>query len=325
VAGASPGSREVVCLHGLGRTPADWDGVAPGLAWFGEVRTPTLPRVPGAALEIAAAAVPPGAIVVGHSIGGVLALRMQAREARPLTALVLTDAFFPPARNGRGTIASVRDYGRHRVAYVRGVRDRAGAPSVGTPRSGNLGALAGLVRLALRRREFDAAAAAVGAPVLVVHARDDHHVPIDFAAAAVARRPGWRLAVLPRGGHHAHVTEPTLWLDAVTPFLETSTSMSGELLEAGMDGYDGLVAEDLNTRLDDLDKGLAEFDASQTAPASVGKVFNALLGQARQDHPGDAVLEAVEPVAFTSEQSEFAEINVGALRTLIQQIRDAIA
>ena len=119
-------------------------------------------------------------------------MRMQARDPRPPAALVLTDAFFPPARNGRGTLESARDYAAHRLAYLRAMRSRAGAPSADVPRAGNLDALAGLVRLAVRRREFDSAGEAVGAPVLVVHARDDHHVPIDFAEAAVARHPGWR-------------------------------------------------------------------------------------------------------------------------------------
>jgi esterase len=190
---------------------------------IGELTAPDRPRDPAAALAAVEAATPPGAIVIGHSIGGVLALRMQARAPRPLAALVLSDSFFPPARHGRGTIESARDYAAHRVAYLRGVRGRAGAPSPASPRSGGLGALAGLVRLAVRRREFDAAAEAVGAPVLVVHARDDHHVPIAFAEAAVERHPGWRLAVLPSGGHHAHVTGPELWLAAVLPFLESRT------------------------------------------------------------------------------------------------------
>jgi hypothetical protein len=57
-------------------------------------------------------------------------------------------------------------------------------------------------------------------PVLVIHARDDHHVPLDFALAAVARHPDWAITVLDRGGHHAHVTESGLWLEAEVPFPE---------------------------------------------------------------------------------------------------------
>jgi hypothetical protein len=80
---------------------------------------------------------------------------------------------------------------------------------------------------------------------------------------------------------------------------------------------------DLKTRLSDLDRSLAEFDASQTAPASVGKVFNALLEEAKRQHAADPILAAIEPVRFTSVDTEFAEINVGALRGLIQQLIDA--
>jgi 3-oxoadipate enol-lactonase len=218
VAGPSRG-REVVCLHGLGRSPADWDGVRAGLERFGEVVAPGLPRAPERAIEVADEAVSPGAIVVGHSFGGVLALRLAQERPGRLGALVLTDCFFPPARNGRGTLATLRDYGSHRLAYVQGLRGRSGAPVEASPRSGGLAALTGLVRMGLRRGEFDAVADAVEAPVLVVHARDDHHVPIDFALAATARHPAWKIAVLDRGGHHAHVTEPALWLQAVVPFI----------------------------------------------------------------------------------------------------------
>jgi pimeloyl-ACP methyl ester carboxylesterase len=181
--------------------------------------TPSLPRAPDRALEVVDAAVPSGAIVVGHSIGGVLALRLARECPRPLTALILSDCFFPPARNGRGTVAALRDYGVHRVAYVRALRGRSGAPVETSSRSGGISALVGLVRMGLDRAEFDADGDAVVAPVLVVHARDDHHVPIDFALAAVARHPGWEISMLDRGGHHAHVTRPGPWLNAVTPWL----------------------------------------------------------------------------------------------------------
>lgn len=212
--------RRVVCLHGLGRSPSDWDGVRAGLERFGTVVTPSLPRSPRAALAIVDAEVAAGSIVIGHSIGGVLALRLARERPRPLAALVLTDCFFPPARNGRGTIASLRDYGAHRVAYLRARRSRSGAPLESSPRAGGLSALTGLIRLGANRSEFDAAADSVAAPVLVVHARDDHHVPLDFALAAVGRHPTWDIEVLDRGGHHAHVTQPELWLDAVTPWLD---------------------------------------------------------------------------------------------------------
>jgi pimeloyl-ACP methyl ester carboxylesterase len=219
--GGRPAAREVVCLHGLGRSPSDWGRVRAGLERFGRVVTPSLPRSPNRALGVVDAAVPPGAILIGHSIGGVLALRLARERPRPLAALILSDCFFPPARNGRSTVETLRDYGAHRVAYLRSLRGRSGAPVEATSRSGGLSALGGLARLGLHRTAFDADADTVTAPVLVVHTRDDHHVPIDFARAAVDRHPGWEIRTLDRGGHHAHVTEPGLWVDTVAPWLDS--------------------------------------------------------------------------------------------------------
>ena len=55
--------------------------------------------------------------------------------------------------------------------------------------------------------------------MLVVHARDDHFVPIDFALAAARRHPAWAVATLRAGGHNAHVERPAEWLDVVSPWL----------------------------------------------------------------------------------------------------------
>ena len=109
----------VVCLHGLGRAPSDWDGVRAGLEAFGSVRCPALPRRHADAMAAASAATEPGAIVVGHSMGALIALRLAADPRRSVRALVLTGCFFPPARNGRSTTASVADYAAHRVAFAR--------------------------------------------------------------------------------------------------------------------------------------------------------------------------------------------------------------
>lgn len=171
----------MVCLHGLGRSPADWDGV-----------------------------------VIGHSMGGVLALRMARERPRPLRAVVPTGCFFPPARNGRPLVETIADYAGHRVAFARR-RLRDGPAGDGAEGSGR--ALASLARLALGRGDPAAALATVTRSVLVVHARDDHHVPVDFALAAAARHPRWDVRVLETGGHHTHVDEPERWLAAVAPWL----------------------------------------------------------------------------------------------------------
>jgi pimeloyl-ACP methyl ester carboxylesterase len=94
------------------------------------------------------------------------------------------------------------------------MRRRRGIASVSPRASG----IARLLKTAAKRSEFDASARAVGAPVLVLHAADDHFVPLDFAEAA-ARRYGWTFETLPRGGHYPHRDSPDEWAAVVSPWL----------------------------------------------------------------------------------------------------------
>jgi pimeloyl-ACP methyl ester carboxylesterase len=177
------------------------------LARFGRVVTPDLPSAPARALELLDSTISPGAIVVAHSMGAVLAMRVAKTRPRPLRAAILTGCFFPPARNGRTRGAAVADYAAHRVAFVRASRGRR------TQRAsrGSVAPLASMLRLALRPAGLEEALARVTSSVLIIHARDDHHVPVDYAIAAQRRRQDWALEVLDHGGHHAHVTRPVAW------------------------------------------------------------------------------------------------------------------
>ena len=150
-------------------------------------------------------------------MGGVVA-QLVGRRRVPLRALVLTGCFFPPARNGRGLARSLGDYAAHRVAYVRGPRPPRGRRGRARVRTRARAARppgarpAGAVRRRARRH----------ADLLIVHARDDHHVPVDFAQAALAAHPGWSGAILAHGGHHVHVDFPENWLAAVSPWLDST-------------------------------------------------------------------------------------------------------
>jgi pimeloyl-ACP methyl ester carboxylesterase len=205
----------VICLHGLGRTPDDWDGVRSTLAGFGEVLAPQVPARPADALQHLDAAITPGSIVIGHSMGGVLAMRLAAARPRLLRAVVLTGCFFVPARNGRSTAATIADYGAHRVAFLRESRRERAAPAG----RGSLSPLVSLVRQALLSADHESALGRVTRSVLIVHADDDHHVPIDFAIAAARRHPAWDLRTLPDGGHHVHVSRPDHWSNTVGQWL----------------------------------------------------------------------------------------------------------
>lgn len=186
-----------------------------GLSPFGRVVSPQLPSGPAPALELLDSTISPGAIVVAHSMGAVLAMRMAKSRPRPLRAVILTGCFFPPARNGRTLGASVADYANHRVAFVRASRDqrarRGGRASVRP--------LASLLRLAVLPGGLEDALSRVTPSVLIIHARDDHHVPVDYAIAAQRRRQDWTLEILDHGGHHAHVTRPAAWSPLATRWL----------------------------------------------------------------------------------------------------------
>jgi pimeloyl-ACP methyl ester carboxylesterase len=204
----------IVCLHGLARGPSDWDRVRAGLEAHGAVATPALPRKPAAALAEARRIVVSGSVVIGHSMGGLLALRIAA-TAR-VGAVILTGCAFPVARNGRTRRETARDYAAHRISFLRALRDR---PPADGPRIRAPAGLPAVARALARPGRFDDLVGRISAPVLVVHARDDHHVPVDFALAAAGRHPGWEIRVLEAGGHHAHLRAPREWLAAVEPWL----------------------------------------------------------------------------------------------------------
>ncbi len=139
---------EIICLHGLGRTAADWEPTREALGAIGQVVCPQLPPHPTPALKLLDGLLHPGAIVIGHSMGAVLAMRLLSARPRQLQAVVLTGCFFAPARNGRSMIASIRDYGSHRAAFLRTSRRDRSQPAG----RGAIGPLASLLRQALSTR-----------------------------------------------------------------------------------------------------------------------------------------------------------------------------
>jgi pimeloyl-ACP methyl ester carboxylesterase len=206
----------ILCLHGIGRSSVDWADVTGELGQLGEVSTPSLPARSDRALDVAAQLTTPETVVIGHSGGGLLALRLAGDRGLALRGLVLTSSFFPPALNGRSVETAVGDYLRHRVAFVRDSRSRRTDPG---ERSAGAAGLASLASTAIRPRTFRRWADELSVPVLVVHARDDHYVPVDFAIAACSGRPGWTLNLLETGGHYPHRDTPSAWLESVGPWL----------------------------------------------------------------------------------------------------------
>ena len=103
-----PGTPTVAVLHGLAGTGEEWNGVidalpdevgviAPDLRAHGDSRGPTTPSITADAFtvdtETVLATLAPGPVVlVGQSMGGVIALRVAARRPDLVRHLVLVDA-----------------------------------------------------------------------------------------------------------------------------------------------------------------------------------------------------------------------------------------
>ena len=194
--------RTLVCLAGVGGAASEWDAAAPFLGRFGRVATATPPdgRI----------------VVVGHSEGGVQALRIAVAMPERVDAIVLTSSFFPPARNGRPLAVAALDFAGHRASYLREVVARGRRPRATRRGAGRLRAM---LPLALRPSRWHALAAAVSCPVLAVHGDADHLVPIAFARAGCARHPAWAYAELAGSGHHPHRDETERWAGIVCDWI----------------------------------------------------------------------------------------------------------
>ncbi len=230
------GGRRLVCVSGLGGETDEWMNVGPALAQHGDVIAVEMTlaaqnaiQCGGGPLQIAVQALdrllasePDRPVLLGHSMGALASILVAASRSDRLAGLVLTAPFVPAARDGRSTLVTAADYGRHRVLFLTGVRRRRrvrrGSPAVSRRlRVAGLGALA---RYGLRPGAFHAVADRVACPVLLVHGGDDHYVPPAFVLAAAARHPTWQLALLAGAGHFPHLDHPAAWLARVDPWLQ---------------------------------------------------------------------------------------------------------
>jgi pimeloyl-ACP methyl ester carboxylesterase len=155
-------------------------------------------------------------ILVGHSQGGVEALRIAAGQPDRVGAVILTSSFFPPARAGRSRAAAALDYVHHRVLYV---RERAAGRRASRPTWRGARQMAAVARLGIRPGAYHRLAGAVRCPVLVIHGDRDHVVPVAFARAAVAAHPDWTIRELRAAGHRPHRDQPQAWADVATRWL----------------------------------------------------------------------------------------------------------
>lgn len=253
VGGAGP---PLVLVHGLGGAASNWVELAPELARRRRVLIPELPGHGGSSPLPAAPSLDPyadrlalvaeregmlPAPIVGHSLGGVVALRIALRRPGEVSALVLAAAAGISSATRRAeyalTIVGVMRPGR-RIAPYRGLVARSpwlrhlvfghwsvsDAPAL-SPRAAE-GFLAGP---ALHTDTMSAGRAlvaddprrdlgGVGCPCLVLWGARDNQLPIGDAFE-YARRLRAPLRVIPDCGHLLIGERPDACLDAIETFL----------------------------------------------------------------------------------------------------------
>lgn len=263
-----PADATFILIHGLGGSHLNWLQVAPGLAGLGRVLAPDLPgfgRSPragrGSGLmderrivsRLIAELATGRTVLVGHSMGGVIAILQAAVEPSSTAGLILTSSALPWSRGSlphpavmgafamydtpfvgdRFARARMRRMDPERVVRF-GYRMVASDPSSipgeivrmnvelvrerqSDPDAPDafLDAARSMLRLGKRSEVSVRALGAIGCPVLLLHGRRDRFVPAAFAEAVLAGHPTWRGRIFPGIGHAPQMEAPGRWLAEV--------------------------------------------------------------------------------------------------------------
>src|SRR5438445_1716019 len=258
VGGSGP---PLLLVHGLGGAAANWTELAPLLARRHRLLVPDLPGHGGSSALPAVSGLEPyadrvalvaeregllPALVVGHSLGGMVVLRLALRRPDDVTAIVLAGAaglsignvfgrqllsLFTAVRPGR--IAA-----KHRGWIARSPRLRKlvfGFVSVADPASLSNDAVEGFLAAQLLHTDVDGAwqalrvddprreLEAIHCPVLVLWGAEDVQLPLDDAFE-YARRLHARLRVIPGCGHLLMGERPDACERAIEDFYATAAS-----------------------------------------------------------------------------------------------------
>lgn len=247
-AGAGP---SVVFLHGYGESLVSWrgvfdavarhaDAIAIDLRGFGlSAKPPGGYATDSLASDVLRALDALGvgeAVLVGHSLGGAVALAVATAAPERVRALILVDPAVVSAPwaqwPGRADSAIVTAL-RGAVARYEALRTRFAAPHDPAWLREDDTALAYTAAddpryraaLAAVLREFDFAyltperAAALRLPILLIWGRYDQVLPLELGERLLSELPSARLQVFERSWHRPHVERPDAVADSVLAFL----------------------------------------------------------------------------------------------------------
>lgn len=276
--------RTFVCIHGLGGAALDWQLVAPELSRRGRVLSVDLPGFgdsppPGGALTIARlrqtldqllrTEVGRPAVLVGNSLGGMLAVLQAAARPVSVEGLVLVSPVLPtsvrllphPLTTAQFLIYALPSVGEW---YVRTRRQRLGprrlvdlnlrfvaADPAAVPaalvaeraeqiarlaaRPGSERTVVGVARSMLALLAvpggYERTIRAVAAPALVLHGAEDRLVPVRAALAVGALRSDWAVRVLDGVGHVPQLEAASTVVEEVTRWLPALRSPAADIAD----------------------------------------------------------------------------------------------
>jgi len=271
----SDGPTPLVLVHGLGGSHLNWVQVAPALAQQRRVvaidlagfgLTPGHPRDTSVPANVALLGrflrevVGGPAVVVGNSMGGMIALLLADTHPDLVAGLVLVDPSIPTGRArldpvvalqfgvywapklGEGALARFRERNspRQRVngtlklcfadltradldVVDAGVRLLAHRDTLGDADASFLAAARSLLSVLRRGRRYLAAIEGVTAPVLLLHGELDRLVPVTAARRLAAMNPSWHTEWFHGVGHTPQLEVPDRFVEATERWLHDTS------------------------------------------------------------------------------------------------------
>lgn len=267
---AGSSGRPVILLHGIGGGRVIWSGSVAALAAAGfDAIAVDLPGygdsrgVEAGGMSVMAAAVLatmdrldlPQAALVGHSMGGMVALEIAAIAPQRVAALVLactSPAFGRPEGDWQARFVAARLEPLDEGLGMAGLAAALVPPMLGPAADAAGAALATRVMAAVPEATyrrvlaaivaFDRRAAlpAIGVPTLCLAGEADRTAPPQVLRGMAGRIPGARFTLLAGAGHIANVETPAAFDAAVVAFLsETGMDPQAHILSLRLDGAPG--------------------------------------------------------------------------------------